>query len=93
MIGDAYGYYKDMDMTICEIQGQDPTMWLTQENKGTATTVFYSTSLTLPTLAEMEPHTIYVCAGEEVTISVGTITDPTAIDAVVLPAPLQPAMI
>ena len=83
VIGEAYGYYKDMDMTICEIKGQDPTMWLTQENKGTATTVFYNTSLTLPTLAEMEPHTIYVCTGEEVTISLGTITDKAAIDAVV----------
>lgn len=83
VIGEAYGYYKDMDMTICEIKGQDPTVWLTQQNKGTATTVFYNTSLTLPTLAEMEPHTIYVCTGEEVTISLSTITDKTAIDIVV----------
>ena len=40
VIGDAYGYYKDMDMTICERQLQAAPMWETEAIKGTATTVF-----------------------------------------------------
>lgn len=83
VIGDAYGYYKDMDMTLYGIKGQDPAQWLTQENNGGATTVFYNIDLTLPTIAEMAPHTVYICTGEEITYSVGTIDDQTAIDTLV----------
>lgn len=83
VIGNAYGYYKDMDMTLYEIKGQKPSAWLTQEDKGSATTVFYNTDLTLPTLAEMDPYTVYVCTGEEVTFSIVTIDDQDTIHTLV----------
>jgi len=82
-VGEAYGYYGDMDMTLYEIPGMDKKQWLTQAYVGSTTTLFYSADLTLPTLVEMEPDEIYVCTGENVTMSVVTIDDAETVTAVV----------
>lgn len=82
-VGEAYGYYGDMDMTLYQIAGLDPKEWLTQEYAGSATTIFYSDGITLPTLEEMKPNKIHVCTGDSITYGLGTIDDPDVVDAVV----------
>lgn len=82
-VGEAYGYYGDIDMTLYEIAGLDPKQWLTQAYAGSATTIFYSEDLTLPTLAEMAPTKIHVCTGEEITYGLVTIDDAEAVAKVV----------
>ncbi|MBE6569074.1 MAG: hypothetical protein E7658_02505 [Ruminococcaceae bacterium] len=74
-VGKAYAYYGEIDMTLYEIPGTDKKQWLSQENMGSGTTVFYNENIELPTLYEMQPENIYVCTGEGVTISVVTIDD------------------
>ena len=78
-VGEAFGYYKKTDLVLYEIQGLDPKEWLTQEYAGSATTIFYSTSLTLPTLAELEPTKLYICGGDTLTYAVATVEDKDAI--------------
>ncbi len=82
-VGEAYGYYGDMDMTLYQIAGLDPQEWLTQAYAGSATTIFYSEDITLPTLAEMEPTKIHVCTGENITYGVCTVDDRDVVAAVV----------
>lgn len=82
-IGDAYGYYKDSDMTLYQVTGTDPKEWLSQEFAGSATTVFYNENITLPTLEELEPTAIYLCTNTEVTFALATVEDGELIDRVV----------
>lgn len=82
-IGEAYGYYKKSDMTLYEIQGLDPKDWLTQEYVGSATTIFYSDDVELPTLEDLQPNKIIVCSNEEITYAVATIEEQDVIDALV----------
>lgn len=82
-IGEAYGYYKKSDMTLYEITGLDPKNWLTQEYAGSATTIFYSDDVTLPTLSELQPDKILVCSNEEITYAVATIQEQDIIDSLV----------
>ncbi|MBQ8642648.1 MAG: membrane lipoprotein lipid attachment site-containing protein [Clostridia bacterium] len=74
-VGEAYGYYGDIDMTLYEITGLDPKQWLTQEYAGSATTIFYSDDQTLPTLSEMAPVRIHVCTGDSITYGIATVDD------------------
>lgn len=82
-VGEAYGYYAKSDMTLYEIKGLDPHEWLTQAYAGSATTIFYASDITLPTLTELDPTKIYVCDGDSVTISVATIDDKAVIDKLI----------
>lgn len=52
------------------IEGMDPAEWLTEEWG----TVFYATSMPLPTLAEMEPVEVLICIEETSTFVVAEIT-------------------
>ena len=74
-IGEAYGYYGDIDMTLYQISGLSPKQWLTQEYAGSATTIFYSEDQTLPSLQEMEPVKIHVCTGDTITYGLATVDD------------------
>lgn len=74
-VGEAYAYYKKGDLTLYAIGGQDPTLWLTESYAGGATTVFYSDSIQLPTLATLGAEKIIVCQSENITIGVMEITD------------------
>lgn len=78
-VGSPYAYYGKIDMTLYQIPGTDKKEWLSQENIGSGTTVFYNKNIELPTLSEMAPDNVYVCTGEGVTISVVTIDDKTLI--------------
>ena len=82
-VGEPYGYYGKSDMILYEITGLDPKEWLTQEYSGSATTIFYSTDITLPTLDELEPNKLYICSNEEVTYAVATIDDADLINSVI----------
>ncbi len=74
-VGEAYAYYKKGKITMYEIPGSDPTLWLTEEYADAATTVFYSETLTLPTLDNFGADTLYVCISEERTFAAFTIDD------------------
>lgn len=74
-VGEAYGYYGKSDMILYEIKGLEPKEWLTQEYAGSATTIFYSTDITLPTLKELKPNKLYICSNEETTFAVATVED------------------
>lgn len=80
-IGEAYGYYKKSDMTLFSIAGLDPEDWLTQSYAGSATTIFYSDDVTLPTLGELEATKVIICSNEEITYAIATIEDQSVIDA------------
>ncbi len=82
-VGEEYAYYEKSDMILYEIAGLDPKEWLTQAYAGSATTIFYADSVTLPTLTELDPTKIFVTEGDSVTVSIVTVTDKTAIDRVV----------
>jgi len=82
-VGDEYGYYGDMDMTLYEISGLSPKKWLTQAYAGSATTIFYSDDQALPTLTEMAPEKIHVCENEGRTMSIATVDDKAVVDQLV----------
>ena len=82
-VGEAYGYYGDMDMTLYEIAGLDPREWLTQAYAGSATTIFYADGQTLPTLTDMSPNKIHICTGDNITYGVGTVDDSSVVAALV----------
>ena len=78
-VGEEFAYFAKADEVLYEIVGLDPKEWLTESYSGTATTIFYSDKLTLPTLSEMEPSKVFVCINEEVTHAFATIEDPEII--------------
>lgn len=82
-VGDAYAYYKKGDITMYAIPGTDPALWLTEEYADSATTVFYSDTITLPTLADFGADTVYVCVSEERTYAAFTIDDAKTVAALV----------
>ena len=82
-IGEAYGYFKDSNMTLYQISGTDPKEWLTQEYAGSATTIFYDEDITLPTLENLEPDSIYLCTDTEATAAVAVVKEQEVIDQVV----------
>jgi len=74
-VGSGYGYYGKSDLTLYEIPGLDPKLWLTDGNRGGIATVFYNESQTLPSLTEMHPEKIYVCTGDDVIFGVAEVDD------------------
>lgn len=82
-IGEAYGYFKDSDMTLYQITGTDPKEWLSQEFAGSATTVFYDEDITLPTLETLDADAIYLCTDTEATAAVAVVEDQALIDEIV----------
>lgn len=82
-VGEAYAYYERGNITMYEISGVSPTLWLTEEYADTATTVFYSDTITLPTLADFGAERIYACVSEERTYVEFTIEDALLIASIV----------
>lgn len=82
-VGEQFGYYKKTDLILYEITGLDPKEWLTQEYAGSATTVFYSTDITLPTLSELEPTKVYICTGDTITYALATVEDEAVVSKLV----------
>ncbi len=82
-VGEEYAYYEKSDMILYEIAGLDPKEWLTQAYAGSATTIFYADSVTLPTLDELNPNKIFVTESESVTVGIATVNDQAVIDNVI----------
>ena len=82
-VGEPYAYYKKGDITIYEITGTDPTLWLTEAYAGGLTTVFYSETITLPTLATFGADVLYVCESEERTYVAFTVDEKELLDTIV----------
>ncbi len=79
-VGAEFGYYAKTDLVLYEISGLDPKEWLTQEYAGSATTIFYSTDIELPTLETLEATKVYICGGDNVTYALATVEDMDVID-------------
>lgn len=82
-VGEAFAYYKKGDITMYAIPGEDPALWLTEEYADSATTVFYSDTITLPTLADFGADTVYVCVSEGRTYAAFIIDDAQTVAALV----------
>lgn len=82
-VGEAYGYYKKIDLTLYEINGLDPKEWLTEEYIGASTTIFYSDKITLPRLSELGANKIFVCVEDELTYSLSTIDNIDIINSLI----------
>lgn len=82
-IAGEYAYYKKSDMILYKISGLNPKKWLTQEYKGSATSIFYSTDITLPTLEELDPDKLYICYEDEITYAVAIVKDKKTVSELV----------
>ncbi|MBE6723917.1 MAG: hypothetical protein E7576_01775 [Ruminococcaceae bacterium] len=82
-IGEEYAVYGKTETPLYEIIGLDPKEWLTEANTGSTTTVFYGSSVTLPTLREMDPDEVFVCVNGAITYALSTVRDKEAIDAMI----------
>ncbi|MGI6167660.1 MAG: hypothetical protein ACOYIA_05965 [Eubacteriales bacterium] len=80
-LGKEYARWKNAggQVVFYEIEGMDPSLWLAEEGK----TVFYSTEVTLPTLSQMEPHSILICVEQTLTVAIAEITEPEEISALI----------
>lgn len=67
---------------LYEIPGAEPTEWLTEAYEGIGS-IFFSTEIALPTLAEMKPNNIQICVTNVKTISIGSVTEQSDIDDIV----------
>ena len=81
-VGEAYAFYKKGNVTMYRIADNDPALWLTQEYAGEMTTVFYSDTITLPTLADFGADTIRICEPSDVVMEVVRIGDAATVQAV-----------
>lgn len=60
--GEEYAVIKGkLEEKLYKIGNLDPKKWLTTEYCGEATLVYYSTDITLPTLAGMNPVNCFIC--------------------------------
>lgn len=78
-IGDEYARWKvnkDASIVLHVIGDMDPAKWLCEEGK----TVFYAEGVTLPTLREMAPETLYICVEATLTMALATLTDAEVIE-------------
>ena len=79
-IGKAYAYYEESDLTFYRIEGANPKLWLTEGEF--PFTVFYSDTITLPTLFELSPSEMHICSVSTVTFSLHTSTDDALISQI-----------
>ncbi len=82
-VGEPYAYYEKGKITMYEIPGVSPTLWLTEEYADTATTVFYSDAITLPTLADFGAEKIYACVSDVRTYVEFTVHDSALVAQIV----------
>ncbi len=83
VIGEAYAYCESADLTLYKVDENDPPHYLSTENAGELTTVFYSDAIDLPTLAEFQANTIRVCTSDYYTFEVVCIDDAAFVGRVV----------
>lgn len=83
-VGEAYAHLKSgsMTVTLYEVVGLDPRIWLTEEYSGISF-MLVSPDLELPDLASFAPDTIHLCVQNNTVWEFATVTDQAEIDEVV----------
>ena len=80
--GKEYGLINGvMEEKLYTVGDLSPKDWLTTEYSGSATLLFYNSSITLPTLSEMKCDTVYICEQDVNTYSVATVGGEDSKDA------------
>ncbi len=74
-VGVEYAKISDPAEVIYRIGTSDASQWLTEAYNGEFTTVFYSESLTLPTLADFGAEKVYICQSDEQVFVLNTVED------------------
>lgn len=83
-IGDAYASFKSgsIKVVLYEVEGLDPTDYLTEEYSG-ASSMFVASDIALPDLTGFKPTTIHMCVQSNSVWEFATVTDQAEIDEVV----------
>lgn len=83
-IGDAYASFKSgsIKVVLYEVEGLDPTAWLTEAYSG-ASSMFVASDIALPDLEGFKPTTIHLCVQSSSVWEFATVTDQAEIDEVV----------
>lgn len=83
-VGDAYASFKSgsIEVVLYEVDGLDPTDYLTEEYSG-ASSMFVASDITLPDLHGFAPDTIHMCVQSNSVWEFSTVTDQAEIDEVV----------
>lgn len=82
--GEEYGLIEGiMEEKLYKIGDMDPTLWLTTEYSGAATTVYYSESIELPSVEELSPRLCYICEQGEKAYSIYTLGSSEGEDSVI----------
>lgn len=81
-IGEEYAEYKKTNTVLYKIPGLSPQEWLAEQYEGVGS-LFYSTSIALPSLGEFEANEIFVSVSADVSITLANITDADDIAAVI----------
>jgi len=82
-VGEPYARYEKGNATLCRIGDSDPTQWLAEDAGGGVSTVFYSSSITLPDLAALGAEKIVICDSDVITVGIAEITDAALIAEIV----------
>lgn len=83
VIGEAYAYCESAALTLYKVDENDPPHYLSTENAGELTAVFYSDALELPALAAFQANVIRVCTSDYYTFEVVCIDDADFVERVV----------
>jgi len=84
-LGDEYAYYKTKnggEVRLHTVGESDPKQWLSESYDGIGA-LYYSSDITLPTIAEFGADSIYVCIVGDVIMHVLTIDDTATINEIV----------
>ncbi len=74
------------DVILYEVEDADSSQYLSTENYD----LFYSSSLTLPTLAEMDPTSVLVCQGVDRSFVIETLTEASDVAAILAAVASRP---
>lgn len=83
-VGEPYAYFHSgsIKVELFEVEGLDPTRYLTEAYSG-ASSMFVASDIALPDLAGFAPNVIHLCVQSKTVWEFSTVTDQAAIDAVV----------
>ncbi len=83
-VGDPYASFTlgSLEVVFCEVEGLDPTEWLSEAYTGTGS-MLVAADTVLPDLAGFAPDTIYLCVQSASVWAFASVTDPAVIDEVV----------
>lgn len=82
LIGEKYAEYKKLNVELYTIPGLSPSKWLAEQYEGIGS-IFYSTDINLPALAEFEANKVMICITADVSLPLAEITDLQDISAII----------